>query len=404
MAAPPIIVHVDGGTSRVSVPRPPPMQPLSALLAAAAASLKPPVDPALCTLSINGKPMTGAALETALRFAGVTPGVKVALETPRVRGLGFAAMGTAGGGEEAARGSGGVLSAPRPAVAAASAPAAAAAPEPAQAVPAPPAVPPPAPAASPARPLGRPPLARAPAPPTATTLLDAGCPLGVGVPVAVFTLEDAAAAAAAAAAASPSDADDAFFEFTADDYRAVAAAQARAAAASTVAAGAPLRTAAQRAAAAAAAASAAGAARVRLVTADGLAAQFELPAAAPVAVLRDVAARCLEEGWAVFEWELFTSPPKTVLRAADDARSLHAAGLWPACIVRVGAAGARAAPRFKRALAAARGPPPAVKARERAPAAAPPPRAAAAPAAAAQGEGAAPPPQKGAPKWMRLGK
>ena len=98
MAAPPIIVHVDGGTSRVSVPRPPPMQPLSALLAAAAASLKPPVDPALCTLSINGKPMTGAALETALRFAGVTPGVKVALETPRVRGLGFAAMGTAGGG------------------------------------------------------------------------------------------------------------------------------------------------------------------------------------------------------------------------------------------------------------------------------------------------------------------
>jgi hypothetical protein len=199
MAAPPIIVHVDGGTSRVSVPRPPPMQPLSALLAAAAASLKPPVDPALCTLSINGKPMTGAALETALRFAGVTPGVKVALETPRVRGLGFAAMGTAGGGEEAARGSGGVLSAPRPAVAAASAPAAAAAPEPAQAVPAPPAVPPPAPAASPARPLGRPPLARAPAPPTATTLLDAGCPLGVGVPVAVFTLEDAAAAAAAAA-------------------------------------------------------------------------------------------------------------------------------------------------------------------------------------------------------------
>ena len=70
-----------------------PMQPLSAIIAAAAAALSPPVaDPlSTCALKVNGKVLTPAELGTPVRFANLSAATaKLELVTGRERGLGVA--------------------------------------------------------------------------------------------------------------------------------------------------------------------------------------------------------------------------------------------------------------------------------------------------------------------------
>lgn len=148
---------------------------------------------------------------------------------------------------------------------------------------------------------------------------------------------------------------DSFFEFTAEDYRAVLGSYRGR---HEAAASAPLRTSEQRAAEAAARAAAAGDVRLRVHFPDRLILQFRLPATAPLGVLREVVSRALERRGgsgesgeiggastsspahlAPWEWELYTAPPKTVLRPAQDAReTLFSLGLSPAANIHCGPA------------------------------------------------------------------
>ena len=185
--------------------------------------------------------------------------------------------------------------------------------------------------------------------------------------LAVFGRDDLERAAAAArggvaldALASPSSTPDSFFEFTPEDYRAVLGSyRGRHEAASS----APLKTSQQRAAEAAARAAAAGDVRLRVHFLDRSILQFRLPATAPLGVLREVVSRALERRGesggggaastssdappspstpaklAPWEWEMYTAPPKTVLRPADDAReTLFSLGLSPAANIHCGPA------------------------------------------------------------------
>ena len=70
-----------------------PMQPLSAILTAAAAALQPPIAAAnastCCSLKVNGKVLTPAELGTPIRFANLSAATtKLELVTGRERGLG----------------------------------------------------------------------------------------------------------------------------------------------------------------------------------------------------------------------------------------------------------------------------------------------------------------------------
>lgn len=247
-------------------------------------------------------------------------------------------------------------------------------------------------------------------------------------------------ALASAASAPP----DSFFEFTAEDYRAVLGSYRGR---HEAAASAPLRTSEQRAAEAAARAAAAGDVRLRVHFPDRLILQFRLPATAPLGVLREVVSRALERRGsqsvgggesdsgggastsspahlAPWEWEIYTAPPKTVLRPADDAtETLFSLGLSPAANVHCGPATAattgtptKEAPRLRPELVALRRSgfvPGAAEAAERAAAEAEKARAggggggggASASAAAASNNGDSKGKGKaGMPKWMKMGK
>ena len=422
-----------------------PMQPLSAIVAAAAAALSPPVaDPSTCVLRVNGKALSPAELGTPVRFANLSAATaKLELVTGRERGLGVAGgvvekrseeglsttagpssssaaaavpqqagpppppvpavtLPPAAAGAAGAAASAGAGPSSSPATAPPAAPAPAAAAPTGAAAAAPPAAPPPpvpravaAPAPSPAALL--PPRAPLPPPPkpadppavvieaSVRTHLSApgGGVAGLGLEeasVAVFSRDDLERAAAAARGGVPLDAlaspssnpPDSFFEFTPEDYRAVLGSYRgghEAAAAS-----APLKTAQQRAAEAAARAAAAGDVRLRVHFSDRSILQFRLPATAPLGVLREVVSRALERRGtggggesgggesgggggggggvgastsssnapahlAPWEWEIYTAPPQTVLKAADDAReTLFSLGLSPAANIHCGPA------------------------------------------------------------------
>ena len=392
-----LVLQADDGT-RLTL-QTTPMMTLRAVAAAAAASLDPPLEAGACRLTVNGAPVSERDLDTPLRFAGWTATTKVGLVTGRARVLGFH------GGPTPAAAAPAVRAAPAAAPPAARPPPpAAAAAAASQPPPPPPAAPRPPPPSAP-----RPPLPRASLPPPYQLPPPSPDTHGVGVPVLIYTRAELEAARAAARGGgggpTATDDDDSFFEFTVDDYRRLAAARA-AAAASTERGG--LRTSAQRAADAAAAAVAAGSVRLRTLWPDSSVAEFQLPAAAPVAALRTIIERCMApDGPALFEWELYKAPPKSVLRAADDATTLHRAGLAPASNVHVGAASARVrVPRLREDLvAAARGVPRVSGGGGVAEGGAPPAqRQAAPPPPAAAPTGDDPKGKKAVPKWLQLGK
>ena len=196
--------------------------------------------------------------------------------------------------------------------------------------------------------------------------------------VAVFSRDDLEKAAEAARGGIPAEAlassslastPDSFFEFTTEDYRNMLGSYRGK---HEAAASAPLKTSQQRAAEAAARAAAAGDVRLRVHFLDRSILQFRLPATAPLGVLREVVSRALERRGggggsdgsgggsgagasssstssspaaaplahlAPWEWEIYTAPPKTVLRPADDAKeTLFSLGLSPAANIHCGPA------------------------------------------------------------------
>ena len=410
-----------------------PMQPLSAIVAAAAEALSPPIaDPSTtCVLKVNGKVLSPAELGTPIRFANLSASTtRFELLTGRERGLGGAGGVVATAAEkraEAMTTSGSMATEAGPsstssaAVPAGPPPPAPVVPPPAPtatataaageasssvAFPSPPPPPPPAAAAAAATNAAPPPSPpppplppRAPLPPPTrpadpAVVLEAsvrshlsasdGGVEGLGLEeVAVFSRDDLEKAAAEARGgvpldvlASPSSTPDSFYEFTAEDYRAVLGSYRGR---HEAAASAPLRTSQQRAAEAAARAAAAGDVRLRVHFSDRSILQFRLPATAPLGVLREVVSRALERRiasnggggggastsaaaagastspssasspsssssaapahLAPWEWEIYTAPPKTVLRLADDAReTLFSLGLSPAANVHCGPA------------------------------------------------------------------
>jgi hypothetical protein len=403
-----------------------PMQPLSAILTAAAAALQPPIAAAnastCCSLKVNGKVLTPAELGTPIRFANLSAATtKLELVTGRERGLGVNGGVVAGKAEEMATAGSSTTSAAVPAAAAAAAPQPPPPPPPAPVVPAPIAMPaaaggeegpsstsvaapvvavPPPPAAAPATAPPLPPPPPPPAPPPSSLPPRAPLPpppkpidsavvieasvrthlcapnggiAGLGLEekeVAVFSRDDLEKAAAEArggvpldalASSSSSSTPDSFFEFTPEDYRAVLGSYRGK---HEAAASAPLKTSTQRAAEAKARAVAAGDVRLRVHFLDRSILQFRLPATAPLGVMRELVSRALErrgngsaEGGggggggastsstsspahlAPWEWEIYTAPPKTVLRPADDAKeTLFSLGLSPAANVHCGPA------------------------------------------------------------------
>ncbi|KAI8467936.1 MAG: hypothetical protein J3K34DRAFT_23578 [Monoraphidium minutum] len=299
-----VTFHYLGPPEQRHVAKMGPMATLRGALADVAPKWRPAVDAATARVLLNKKPVD---LDTPFRLLNIPSGSRLDVE----RGDPAAAKPAAAERRPEA--------APAPAAAAAAAapapqqqqqqqqPAAAAAAEPSTSG-----------------------AAAAPAPAGVSPALAA---LGISVPISVFNQKavEAAALARSAPAASGPDPDDAFFEFTADDFAEVARAQQRRAAAEG-----QLLTRALREQQARARAKALGPVPVRLHFPDGSIVQAEFAATQPASAVAALA-RAVAPAALAGSLYLYTAPPKTVLKEGDMGSSLYDLKLVPAAHVHVGA-------------------------------------------------------------------